>query len=313
MNRWSTDDIQFLIDNYPIKDISFCCESLNRSERQIRLKAFKLRIKRQKDISGENNPNWKGGKIKKICVICGKEYFARNCSESNFCSLKCCGISQRGIAKRTNLKYTKNICFICNNEYEVKVCLSQKSKTCSLECSRKYRSIISSGENNPNWNGGLSRMPYPYNWESISKSIIKRDGAVCMNPCCEAVNKRITVHHIDYDKMNCDPSNLITVCETCNSVANFGRQQWYEYYMDIQNKRGVTLIEDSIPKAKQLNDREFMRGEQHPMSKLTNQDVYEIRSYLSILNSRGTKSSLARLFNVTPATIRNIEIGKVWR
>lgn len=313
MKRWSTDEVKFLIDNYTTKDIDFCCNSLNRPENQIRNKAFKLGIKSEKDIFGEKNPNWKGGKIDKTCCICGKKYSIRNGSKSIFCSLKCYGVSQRGSTRKNPLKYKNNTCLVCNTEYEVRVCYSNSSKTCSLECSRKYRSIISSGENNPSWNGGLSRAPYPYNWASISKSIIERDGSVCMNPSCEATDNRITVHHIDYNKMNCDPSNLIAVCEKCNSIANFGRQQWYEYYMDIQNKRDVAFTDDSIPKAIVIKDQEARKGENHPMSKLTYQDVYEIRSYLSIFKNRGTKSAIAKLFNVTNSTICHIETGKLWK
>lgn len=266
------------------------------------------------DVSGSNNPNWKGGKIQKTCRVCGKEYLVHiRSSKSMFCSLQCWGVNQKGVKKEKNQeKYTKNNCLVCNSEYEVVISHSHRSKTCSAECSRTYRSMISSGENNPSWNGGLSRSPYPYNWSSISKSIIERDGSVCMNPSCGSTDKRITVHHIDYDKMNCDPSNLISVCETCNSVANFGRSKWYEYYMEIQNKRGIVFLDESIPKAKTIKDQETRKGEKHPMSKLTYQDVYEIRSYLSIFKSRGTKVAIAKLFNINSSHVRQIEVGKIW-
>lgn len=314
MKRWSADDVQFLTNNYPTKDIEFCCDSLGRTERQIRLKAFKLGLKREKNIVGSRNPNWKGGGSHLICESCGKDYYVKRYnSESRFCSSKCYGASQIGVKKeKDDNKYTKNICLVCNNEYEVISCHSHRSKTCSNECSRKYRSTISSGENNPSWSGGLSRMPYPYNWASISKSIIERDGAICMNPNCGSTDKRMTVHHIDYDKMNCDPLNLIAVCETCNSVANFGRQQWYEYYMDVQKKRGISSIDEAIPKAKIIKDHEARKGENHQMAKLTNQDVYEIRSFLSIFKARGIKTRISEMFGVTSSSIYNIIKGKSW-
>lgn len=314
MKRWSNYEVQFLIKNYATKDISFCCEILNRSESQIKQKAVRLRIKRKKNIYGENNPNWKGGCACKICSYCGKEYYVKRIhSKSKFCSSACYGLSQTGIKKGKNPdKYTKNICLVCNNEYEVRTCHYKRSKTCSLECASKYRSMKSSGENNPSWKGGLSRIPYPYNWANISKSIIERDGAICMNPNCGEKNKRITVHHIDYDKMNCNPENLITVCDTCNSVANFGRKRWFMYYMDIQNKRGISSFNESISKLKTIKDNDG-KGENHPMSKLTRQDIYEIRSYLSIFKTRGTKASLAKLFNVSQTNIGNIENFKLWK
>lgn len=323
MKRWSNDEVQFLIKNFPIKDIGFCCDELNRSEKQIREKVFKLGIKKERNTSGENNPNWKGGSIDKVCEICGVSYVVkRPQAKSRFCSLQCWGIGQRKpnkhiidkteVPTKNPLKYTKNTCLVCNTEYEVRICKAHSSRTCSSECSLKYRSIISSGEKNTNWKGGLSRAPYPYNWASISKSIIERDGAICMNPNCGSNDERITVHHIDYDKMNCNPVNLIAVCATCNSIANFGRQQWHVYYMDVQKERGITSIDESIPKAQIIKDHEARKGERHPLSKLTQQDIYEIRSYLSIFNLRGAQRKIASLFGVSEASISKIFNGKSW-
>ena len=39
-------------------------------------------------------------------------------------------------------------------------------------------------------------------------------------------------HHIDYDKANCLPSNLITLCNSCNSKVNFNRDEWQVYFSD---------------------------------------------------------------------------------
>ena len=38
------------------------------------------------------------------------------------------------------------------------------------------------------------------------------------------------VHHIDYNKQNCNKNNLITVCMSCNTRANYNRPHWQEYY-----------------------------------------------------------------------------------
>lgn len=43
------------------------------------------------EISGENNPRWKGGEVKKKCIVCGKEYFRERyrIEKSKFCSHSC--------------------------------------------------------------------------------------------------------------------------------------------------------------------------------------------------------------------------------
>jgi len=91
-----------------------------------------------------------------------------------------------------------------------------------------------SGENNPNWKGGVSHSPYCeiFFMKEFKNMIKERDLKKCLNPVCNKVNNTdIVIHHIDYNKMNCHPSNLITICRSCNTIANFNRdwhQSWYE-------------------------------------------------------------------------------------
>jgi len=44
-------------------------------------------------FSGENNPRWKGGKIKKMCIGCNKEFYVYSCKikigKGKYCSKKC--------------------------------------------------------------------------------------------------------------------------------------------------------------------------------------------------------------------------------
>ena len=40
----------------------------------------------------------------------------------------------------------------------------------------------------------------------------------------------LDVHHIDYNKLNCKKSNLITLCKQCNNRANYNRECWKKIY-----------------------------------------------------------------------------------
>ena len=71
----------------------------------------------------------------------------------------------------------------------------------------------------------------------LKDKITTRDGNRCRNPGCWGTTKRISVHHIDYDKNNCDPSNLITVCQSCNVRANKGREFWTAFYQKLMKGR----------------------------------------------------------------------------
>jgi len=54
-----------------------------------------------------------------------------------------------------------------------------------------------------------------------------------MNINCWNNSKRLCIHHIDYDKNNCNPNNLITLCFSCNSRANKNRDKWKKIYTEI--------------------------------------------------------------------------------
>jgi len=91
---------------------------------------------------------------------------------------------------------------------------------------RKWRSDFQLGENNPNWNGGSSYEKYPPEFNPILKrKIRKRDGQKCA--VCGKRGRH--VHHIDYDKYNCDESNLITLCGLCHGKTNSNREYWASF------------------------------------------------------------------------------------
>jgi hypothetical protein len=95
-----------------------------------------------------------------------------------------------------------------------------------------------SGPNNNLWKGGISCEPYCQIWrdKEFKKSIKERDNYECQNPDCWEISKKLMLHHIDYNKKNCYPNNLITLCNSCNSRANFNRNYWVEFYKNIMEK-----------------------------------------------------------------------------
>ena len=99
--------------------------------------------------------------------------------------------------------------------------------------------INMSGPNHPDWLGGKSFEPYCSIWKDTDykESIKERDNHVCQNPYCFKTDKILNIHHIDYDKKNCHPSNLITVCRSCNAKANKDRVWHKEWYQALMNKK----------------------------------------------------------------------------
>ena len=85
------------------------------------------------------------------------------------------------------------------------------------------------GPDGANWRGGVSFTPYSLEWTPTLRRFIRERDGRCMFPECGAT-VRLAIHHIDYDKMNCDPSNLITLCVVHNGKVNFNREYWEEYF-----------------------------------------------------------------------------------
>lgn len=186
--------------------------------------------------TGSVNANWKGGLFEKNCVECGAVFsvkFGRKDS-ARYCSLACWNIYQRrtrhGSGPRRQVK--KN-CEQCGKEFSQPQCHAWRYRCCSKKCSDLLRRVYTSGPQNPNWSGGISRLPYPYNFRELSKRVIAHYGGVCQNPFCDGTDSRMTTHHIDHEKSNNDWSNLIALCATCNSRANFNREKWCALYRDL--------------------------------------------------------------------------------
>lgn len=86
-----------------------------------------------------------------------------------------------------------------------------------------------SGSKHPMWKGGISSEPYPFNFNKELKELIrKRDNyqcQLCGMPECENI-KKLDIHHIDYDKKNLNPKNLISLCRNCHMKTNYNREYW---------------------------------------------------------------------------------------
>jgi hypothetical protein len=108
------------------------------------------------------------------------------------------------------------------------------SEETKLKMSKKAREINTiknlgevKGENNPNWHGGISKLPYPFDFNEELKQLIRtRDNFRCK--ICN--NLGFMVHHINYIKTDLNPDNLITLCRSCHSKTNHNRNEWMEYF-----------------------------------------------------------------------------------
>lgn len=147
------------------------------------------------------------------CKKCGESYLTLKRSPSEYCDRSC------GMQEKNNHFYGK-----------------KHSKKTILKLSE-----INMGENHPRWKGGISCEPYCDAWadKEYKESIKERDGYKCLNPDCfgNCNHLSLTIHHIDYNKKNCKPDNLITLCRSCNARANTNRKWHKSWYRIIMARR----------------------------------------------------------------------------
>lgn len=133
--------------------------------------------------------------------------------------------------------YTGNsqkLLYRCPNGHEHRISWSNWKR--GHRCGVCYNTIYRFGKTSPNWNGGISCEPYCDAWadKEFKNDIKERDNHKCQNPCCSGdFENDIVVHHINYNKKNCHPNNLITLCRSCNSRANVNRDFWKDLYTGL--------------------------------------------------------------------------------
>ena len=96
---------------------------------------------------------------------------------------------------------------------------------------KKILSAIKQGISLEEWNGFSSIEPYPVDWtKTLKRSIRERDKYSCKLCGKPQEDRAFDVHHIDYNKKNCNEYNLISLCSSCHSKTNFNRNDWKKHY-----------------------------------------------------------------------------------
>ena len=163
---------------------------------------------------------------------------------------RCEAIKKKGCTLRARIVIKKH-CKNCNKLFSLKLNAYLKGrKFCSAKCQREalHRNIF--GINNPNygngdkvkgnkngrWRGGISFEPYGLEFNSKLKAYIrKRDDYQCQECGVKENGKAHDCHHIDYNKENNKPENLIALCKCCHSKTNGNREYWqnrFEFYIN---------------------------------------------------------------------------------
>jgi 5-methylcytosine-specific restriction endonuclease McrA/DNA-directed RNA polymerase subunit RPC12/RpoP len=208
----------------------------------------------------ENNPNFKHDKTNNNkCIDCGKKIGFRstrckscarkflykdpskhpqfNKKRSIETILKIIKTREKnniGVTHGLSRKNIKHYCVDCGKEVS-----DYRNKRCH-PCAMKK--IDRDPRKHPCYIDGRSFEKYPKKFNiKLREKIRNRDNYICQN--CSMTEEEhlivagrvLHVHHIDYNRKNCEEENLITLCQWCNLRANKNRDYWLNYY---QNKIG---------------------------------------------------------------------------
>jgi len=110
-----------------------------------------------------------------------------------------------------------------------------------MDCYQKAKSMITKkqwaenkdyaermrGETHPSWRHGRGNAPHPLDFNDALKEVVRElDGYRCVRCGTGDNGEALSVHHIDYDKMNSDIQNLISICRRCHTKTNYNRRFW---------------------------------------------------------------------------------------
>lgn len=197
--------------------------------------------------TGRNNPSYRGGKVKCICPQCGREFEVYPHRFKNYgvlcCSSKCMGEWNSENRVGNNSAHWKGgkverICEECGNNFEVfpKELKNNGGRFCSIQCQGRWQSKNRTGETSANWQGGISFEPYCIKFNNEFKERVREFfGRRCFecNKTEEENGVKLSVHHVNYDKMVCcnDVIPLFAaLCRGCNSKVNGNRKYWEEHF-----------------------------------------------------------------------------------
>lgn len=193
-----------------------------------------VRKKISESLSGENHPMY--GKRGKDTYLFGKKMSA----ETKLIQSKArIGFRHSRYAKRKIGLATLGR--VHSDATKRKISKSAMGRTMSEETRIKLSKINRgkfAGDKHWNWRGGSDKSYCPiWNLQDYRDMIFERDNYDCQNPLCWRNGTKLCRHHIDYDISNCDLSNVISVCLSCNSRANTNRRFWQEHYQNIMKDK----------------------------------------------------------------------------
>lgn len=175
-----------------------------------------------------------------ICYSCGNTRKSKHHQITPMCK-KCVGKSKVCRNDRSKRQSGKN-----NYMYGRTGARSANYNKKRSDESRQKQSVSILGELNHNWKGGITHDSYSKQFNNLLKQRIRINNSNCdfligiHKDICDP-KRELSVHHIDYDKLNTNINNLIPLSNTTHINTNYNRDFWESLF------NAMLYIDDDIP------------------------------------------------------------------
>ena len=233
IKRWKREYDKFLEENYKTLGTLQCAKILGYTESHIQRRARQLGVNKKIKF-------WSNEEIEKL----------RELSNKHFTQAEIAEVLGRTITQIKNKLRVLEIRSSWWSECEIKVLKANYNSHNAGEIAKYlnrgkatvYRKASLLGVTKKD-NSGINHYAfikdpriYPVEWSpELRRRIRERDGFKC-RVCMRTQNdeeRDLQVHHIDYNKENCEETNLISLCMACHIRTNINRKQWQLFFESL--------------------------------------------------------------------------------
>jgi 5-methylcytosine-specific restriction endonuclease McrA len=200
-------------------------------------------VKRRPPISDETREKLRTAKLgyrhsKETIAKFSASNMGHPVSEETRSKLRAIFAGRRPSQKTMDRLREANLGRIPSLETRLKMSASRTGKKKSPEATEKLR-LSRLGEKSHFWRGGGGYAKYgPEFNRGLKRFIRERDQCLCQRCYLPENGKKHHVHHIDFNKKNNHPTNLILLCGSCHPQTTLGdRLYWEEYYRGLMELR----------------------------------------------------------------------------